>query len=50
MSELKGCTTLAELIDKIQKYHPDADIALVERAWNFAEKAHADQLRKSGEP
>nr|HML47507.1 bifunctional (p)ppGpp synthetase/guanosine-3',5'-bis(diphosphate) 3'-pyrophosphohydrolase [Clostridia bacterium] len=50
MSELKGCTTLAELTEKIQKYHPDANIALVERAWNFAEKAHADQLRKSGEP
>ncbi|MGN0774033.1 MAG: RelA/SpoT family protein [Candidatus Ventricola sp.] len=32
------------------KYHPDADVALVEKAYHFAEKAHEGQKRKSGEP
>jgi GTP diphosphokinase / guanosine-3',5'-bis(diphosphate) 3'-diphosphatase len=39
-----------ELIDKIRSYHPSADIALVEKAYQIADNAHKDQLRKSGEP
>ena len=39
-----------ELISRIQKYHPDDDMELVRRAYDFAEKAHAHQVRKSGDP
>ena len=39
-----------ELIDKIRKYHPDDDMELVRRAYAFAEHAHANQFRKSGDP
>lgn len=34
----------------IQKYHPEPDLALVRRAYEFAEKAHRGQVRASGEP
>ena len=39
-----------ELIARIQKYHPDDDMELVRRAYAYAEKAHAGQMRKSGDP
>ena len=39
-----------ELIGRIQKYHPDDDMDLVRRAYEFAENAHANQVRKSGDP
>ena len=39
-----------ELIDRIRKYHPDDDMDLVRRAYNFAENAHKDKKRLSGEP
>ncbi len=39
-----------ELIEKIRSYHPSADITLVEKAYQIADNAHKDQLRKSGEP
>ena len=39
-----------ELISRIRKYHPDDDMSLVQRAYDYAEKAHADQVRKSGDP
>ena len=39
-----------ELISRIRKYHPDDDMDLVRRAYEFAEKAHAHQVRKSGDP
>ena len=32
------------------KYHPESNIAMVEKAYHFAEQAHAEQKRKSGEP
>ena len=38
-----------ELIDEIHKYHPSADISLIEKAYNVAYKAHEGQVRKSGE-
>ncbi len=44
------CRSLDELIGVLVKYHPEANVALVEKAYHFAEKAHADQKRKSGEP
>ena len=39
-----------ELVDKIAKYHADDDMDLVRRAYDFAEKAHSHQIRKSGDP
>ena len=42
--------SIDELIGRIQKYHPDDDMDLVRRAYDYAERAHADQVRKSGDP
>ncbi len=38
------------LIKTVRLHHPKADIALIERAYAAAEKAHSGQKRKSGEP
>jgi GTP pyrophosphokinase len=40
---------IAPLIGALKEHHPTADIAAIERAYLVAEKAHAGQLRKSGE-
>lgn len=39
----------AELIAGIRKYHPSADISLIEKAYKVAYEAHNGQVRKSGE-
>ena len=39
-----------ELITSVRKYHPSADISLIEKAYRVAEAAHRGQKRKSGEP
>ena len=40
-----------EVLNKtVRKHHPKADIALLERAYRVAEKAHEGQTRHSGEP
>ena len=41
---------LDQMLNRVQKYHPGDGYQLVEKAWKFAEKAHAGQVRKSGEP
>lgn len=38
------------LIKRVRKYHPSADISMIEKAYNIAREAHKDQKRKSGEP
>ncbi len=38
-----------ELIRSVTAYHPDADTALVQRAYEFGQRHHDGQLRKSGE-
>lgn len=38
-----------ELIESIRRYHPSADLSLIEKAYNIAYKAHEGQVRKSGE-
>jgi GTP pyrophosphokinase len=38
------------LLKTVRAHHPKADVALVERAYAAAERAHAGQTRKSGEP
>ncbi|GAI45434.1 unnamed protein product, partial [marine sediment metagenome] len=39
-----------QLLEKVQEYLPPEKIAMVEAGYNFAEKAHEGQVRKSGEP
>ena len=41
---------LAALLSKLLKYHPDANVAMVEKAYAYASKAHEGQIRKSGQP
>ena len=38
-----GYPTLDELIAHVQKYHPNEDMGVIERAYRFAENAHKDQ-------
>ena len=41
---------LEELMRTVRMHHPKGDIAIVERAYRTAAKAHASQKRQSGEP
>lgn len=38
------------LISRVRKYHPSADISMIEKAYKTATAAHKGQVRKSGEP
>ncbi|PWU21929.1 MAG: GTP pyrophosphokinase, partial [Bdellovibrio sp.] len=46
----KSPRTLEDLKRTILAYFPQADLSLVEKAYHFSEKAHAGQIRRSGEP
>ena len=37
------------LVERIKKYHPSADITMIEKAYCMGKAAHKDQVRKSGE-
>lgn len=39
-----------ELIASVRRYHPSADISMIEKAYKIAYEAHEGQARKSGEP
>ncbi|MGM5487739.1 MAG: RelA/SpoT family protein [Nanobdellota archaeon] len=39
-----------DLVRKITLYNPNADVELITKAFNFAQKAHEGQVRESGEP
>ncbi len=39
-----------ELITSVHRYHPSADISMIEKAYKIAYEAHEGQARKSGEP
>ncbi|WP_265587275.1 RelA/SpoT family protein [Sphingomicrobium arenosum] len=39
-----------ELVERVRAYDPDADEALINRAYVFSMKAHGAQLRASGDP
>ncbi len=42
--------TLDELLKLVESYYPSADLDFLRRAYEFSEKAHSGQLRRSGEP
>ncbi|MFO7596245.1 MAG: bifunctional (p)ppGpp synthetase/guanosine-3',5'-bis(diphosphate) 3'-pyrophosphohydrolase [Desulfocurvibacter africanus] len=39
-----------EIIDKVLSFHPEPNVALIQKAYVFAAAAHAGQTRLSGEP
>jgi len=45
-----GNPVLEPLFRAVRANHPKADLALIERAYLAAEKAHGTQMRKSGDP
>lgn len=42
-------TDMASLVRIVKTNHPKADLTVIEKAFQFAEKYHTGQLRKSGE-
>ena len=34
------------LIERVRKYHPSADITMIEKAYRIGKEAHRDQVRK----
>lgn len=45
-----GPQTLDELLDLIRTRSPHADLDFIRRVYEFSEKAHAGQIRRSGDP
>ncbi len=41
---------LSELVAQFKSYNPHADTSLLEKAYRFAQNAHKDQKRETGEP
>ena len=41
---------LDPLLQIVRQSHPKADLSVIERAYDVAERAHRDQVRKSGDP
>src|SRR3989339_1965220 len=42
--------TIDQIIHKVQENNPKADIALLEKAYEFAARAHGSQKRRTGAP
>ena len=42
--------TLESILTKVRRYNPNADVALLRRAYEYAAEKHKDQKRKTGEP
>ena len=42
--------SLEPILRNIRTYHPGADLGLVQRAYEFAARAHEGQMRQSGDP
>jgi GTP pyrophosphokinase len=42
--------TVEELCEKIKLYHKDAPVQIITKAYQFSEKHHEGQMRRSGEP
>lgn len=41
---------MSDFLDMVHRDYEKLDTALIEKAYNFAEKAHRGQNRESGEP
>ena len=41
---------LQDILTRVQSYHPQADLDLVQKTYAFAAQAHDGQLRRSGDP
>jgi GTP pyrophosphokinase len=39
-----------DIVERVERYHPEADFDLLKRAYVFSAMEHRNQLRKSGEP
>lgn len=50
MATAYECMTPEQIFARVEKYYPGQSRELVEKAYNFAAKAHEEQKRKSGEP
>lgn len=46
---LKPLRTVDDLCDRIRIYFPQADLSLIQKAYEFSERAHEGQIRRSGE-
>lgn len=46
----KQYRTVDDLIRKVQTFHSALDTSIIQKAYTFSEKAHAGQIRRSGEP
>jgi len=42
--------TIERIIKKFQENHPNEDVSILNKAWEFADFAHTGQTRKNGEP
>src|SRR5512139_3239051 len=49
-SKQVGNPELEPLFRAVRANHPKADLALLERAYNTADRMHRGQMRKSGDP
>ncbi len=41
---------ITDIIDRVLSYHPEADVALIDRAYVYSARVHEGQVRLSGEP
>src|SRR5690625_7335857 len=41
---------IEEIMEEARRYLSEDDVAFIRRAYEFAERAHGEQYRKSGEP
>ncbi|MDH7500533.1 MAG: bifunctional (p)ppGpp synthetase/guanosine-3',5'-bis(diphosphate) 3'-pyrophosphohydrolase, partial [candidate division NC10 bacterium] len=48
--EVAAPARIEEIEEELRKYHPDADLGLLEKGYAFASKVHQGQERRSGEP
>ncbi len=49
MSEAEKNITIEDIITSVKSYHPNANIELIQKAYDLANAAHAGQKRQSGE-
>lgn len=50
MTDPTGYPTLEDIISRVKTYHPNESMDVIERAYRYAENAHREQKRMSGEP